>query len=334
MDKPRVAVFTLLGLAATVPAQQNDWFQSPVSGRWYAVTYDRMTWLQAEGLAVSMGGHLATIRSQAEQAWIASTFPFYLQPPVYWNNLHIGLNDIAIEGSWEWSSGEPVIYTAWEPGSPDPTYAAANDIAFMRGLSMPPAWGWKDYDGLIPMRGLLELPAPPTQCWSWPRLYGLGLHPNHGCSFDVDGDEDIDHVAPASYMNLASVLFNDGSGAISGGQSFSSAATSFTAAAVDWNGDGRRDVVVASNYGLFRSPPRAGRRRLAVLDPVDCVARRRVVPRAGDDHRPGGPESAEHVSRRREQCVDRGHRALTSSPPATRVEQQAERDQRERDHEP
>jgi hypothetical protein len=78
------------------------------------------TWTAAEGAAVSLGGHLATIRSQAEQDWV-------------WNqwgsvgNLWIGLHDpITGDGGgaqhladFIWTSGETPGYNGFYPGEPN-----------------------------------------------------------------------------------------------------------------------------------------------------------------------------------------------------------------------
>ena len=82
---------------------------SPINGNRYALT-PPMTWTDAEAFAVLEGGHLATVRSQVEHNWIWQT----LGP----NYLHIGLNDMAVEGQWEWISGAPSTYTNWHPSEP------------------------------------------------------------------------------------------------------------------------------------------------------------------------------------------------------------------------
>jgi hypothetical protein len=78
------------------------------NGHEYALTSPNVTWQEAETEAVAWGGHLVTINDQAEQDWLANTFPYTLYPGIY-----IGMNDIANEGFWVWSSGEPVTYTNW-----------------------------------------------------------------------------------------------------------------------------------------------------------------------------------------------------------------------------
>ncbi len=103
----------LLGalLAAQLPSQSYAWIQSPVNGHFYGKT-SQMSWTQAEAEAQRLGGHLATVRSAAENAWIAATFSSGLE--VVW----IGLNDVQTEGVFEWSSGEPVSFTNWNAGEP------------------------------------------------------------------------------------------------------------------------------------------------------------------------------------------------------------------------
>src|SRR5262249_22655581 len=74
------------------------------------------TWLPAEAEAVALGGHLASITSAAEQNFIVNTF---LSGANDRNILWLGLNDQAVEGTFVWSSGEPVTYTNFQGGEPN-----------------------------------------------------------------------------------------------------------------------------------------------------------------------------------------------------------------------
>ena len=71
------------------------------------------TWSNAEAEAVSLGGHLATIRNAGENSWVFSTFG------AYGGALWIGLMDREKPFRFGWTSGEPVSYTNWGGGQPD-----------------------------------------------------------------------------------------------------------------------------------------------------------------------------------------------------------------------
>jgi hypothetical protein len=86
------------------------WQHNPVNGHAYLYVGDGMTWADAEEYAVSLGGHLVTINDAAENDWLIATFGTQ-----YW----MGMNDIAVEGTWVWASGEPVTYTNWHVGEPN-----------------------------------------------------------------------------------------------------------------------------------------------------------------------------------------------------------------------
>ena len=71
-----------------------------------------MSWSEAEAYAQGIGEHLVTIDDAAEQAWVHSAFASF-------DSLWIGLSDAVEEGTWVWSSGEPVVYTNWASGEPN-----------------------------------------------------------------------------------------------------------------------------------------------------------------------------------------------------------------------
>lgn len=108
-----IALLSSVLLYALSPfASAQSWQQSPVNGHWYLAT-SPLDWHSAEAFAVASGGHLATVRSQAENDWILAT---YYQPG---SSLWIGYTDEALEGTFVWSSGEPTVYTNWHPGEPN-----------------------------------------------------------------------------------------------------------------------------------------------------------------------------------------------------------------------
>jgi hypothetical protein len=98
---------------------------NPVNHHWYAIVPSGAdgSWLNAELNANALGGNLVTINDAAEEAFLRANFGTDIR---YW----IGFNDVAAEGVWVWSSGEPVTYVNWDPGEP-------NNMA-------PPPWG-EDY---------------------------------------------------------------------------------------------------------------------------------------------------------------------------------------------
>ena len=74
------------------------------------------TWQNAETEAVSLGGHLVTIRNQTEQDWVFSTFGSVGGTN---RSLWIGLREVGSEGNYQWVNGEPLTYTSWNIGEPN-----------------------------------------------------------------------------------------------------------------------------------------------------------------------------------------------------------------------
>jgi len=70
------------------------------------------TWYEAQAEAERLGGDLLTLNNAAEETWVRSTFSAS-------ERLWTGINDIAVEGKFEWVSGETVTYTNWAPGEPN-----------------------------------------------------------------------------------------------------------------------------------------------------------------------------------------------------------------------
>jgi hypothetical protein len=140
------------------------WTQNPANGHWYGVPATTSSWSAGEALALSLGGHLATIRSASEQAWIEANFAGHLGTHGLW----IGFNDIAVEGQWVWASAEPVTYTNWAPGNPNNGSTIDEDAAHLFGtIGGLDQWKWNDETASFAniLRPLIELPVLATPAW-------------------------------------------------------------------------------------------------------------------------------------------------------------------------
>lgn len=93
---------------------------NPSNGHSYYLT-STPSWPAAEAEAISLGGHLVTIRSAAENAWLFATFVEGRTQACCRGvfNPWIGFSDAIAEGTFAWSSGEPVTYTNWKPNEPN-----------------------------------------------------------------------------------------------------------------------------------------------------------------------------------------------------------------------
>ena len=81
------------------------------NGHFYSVTENSGTWHEANEAAISYGGYLASITSAAEERFVLER--------TYRGAAWIGLTDERVEGSFEWTSGEPLAYTNWGWDEPD-----------------------------------------------------------------------------------------------------------------------------------------------------------------------------------------------------------------------
>jgi Lectin C-type domain len=186
---------------------------NPSNGHAYYVI-SRGSWTVSEAVAQSLGGHLATIRSAAENSWIvsnvavdysgtggpnASSVPLWIgiYDPVYGDG-----GGAQHAANFVWASGEPITYTNWNPDTgigPDPNNARGLEyygtINWHYAYGGFPAGTWNDCplegngpdsahpntDG--PYYGIVEVVPEPTV-----GLVGLvltltsRLRPRHGRS--------------------------------------------------------------------------------------------------------------------------------------------------------
>lgn len=115
--EPIPGEFLSLRLEDAAPAVLSSfWVKWPEANggneHWYGLLSGNLRWTDAEAYANTQEGtHFATIRSQAEQDFVWSTFPR--------TNIWIGLTDEGTEGRFRWANGEPLDFTHWENGQPN-----------------------------------------------------------------------------------------------------------------------------------------------------------------------------------------------------------------------
>lgn len=111
--KHLIAIFVIVLASTAVATPLEGPIINPSNGNEYYLI-STSTWTAAEAEAVSLGGHLVTVRSAEENTWI---FDSIIAGRAF--NPWIGFYDAAVEGTFVWASGEPVTYTNWKPGEPN-----------------------------------------------------------------------------------------------------------------------------------------------------------------------------------------------------------------------
>ena len=93
------------------------------------------TWAEAQAEAKRLGGNLVTVNTAQEEAWLQNAFG---TSQMYW----MGFTDEAVEGQWQWVSGEAITYTNWSSIGPD----NAHGIQHYGVLNFGPGKQWDDTD--------------------------------------------------------------------------------------------------------------------------------------------------------------------------------------------
>jgi hypothetical protein len=129
----RLSLYSIaIAIILTGSAQAQDWVQWSTTnggnGHWYkaVINTNGLNWTQADLLARSEGGHLATISSDAENQFVFSL----INSPEFFSGVGGNGSGPAIGGyqpdgqpavdvGWAWETGEPWAYSNWFPGQPD-----------------------------------------------------------------------------------------------------------------------------------------------------------------------------------------------------------------------
>ncbi|MCD7819498.1 MAG: hypothetical protein LUH07_10675 [Lachnospiraceae bacterium] len=119
---------------ATVPDDLYEW-----NGHYYYIfAYVCDTWNEAKAYCEALGGYLAVISSEEENAALCS----------YWaasgyKTAYFGYSDSEEEGSWVWVSNEDSTYTNWASGEPNSENIKEDFAEFYYGY---PEGEWNDGD--------------------------------------------------------------------------------------------------------------------------------------------------------------------------------------------
>ena len=188
-------------------------YVNPANGHAYYLL-DGTDWISAEDYARSLGGHLVSINSQAEQDWVYQTFgqSEFGGEQTLW----IGLTDADDqstegEGHFVWTSGEPVIYTNWYAPTGEPNNAGDEDYASIWAGNNG---GWNDAPVWWSARAVVEVDAPISfpdngQSRSFQLTHRYGDDPATGTGFDISikvvdgaGDESDEATSHADVFNV------------------------------------------------------------------------------------------------------------------------------------
>lgn len=96
-------------------------------GHTYGIYSEQMNWKAAKEYCEKMGGHLVTITSEEENAFITENIMTIDE------DCHIGFTDEESEGNWVWITEEDTDYTNWD--SDEPNNEDEEDFAMIRNGS-------------------------------------------------------------------------------------------------------------------------------------------------------------------------------------------------------
>jgi hypothetical protein len=151
--KNRMRAAVVAAAATTGSALAQDAVQWRVedggNGHWYQCINSgaELRWSEADSSARAQGGHLASITSSSENAFV---FHHAASDPADWSGgakeQGPWLGGLLIGGGWIWSTGESMQFTAWCDGatSPPERFTQFNHCG---GVGTRPASTWNDHWG-------------------------------------------------------------------------------------------------------------------------------------------------------------------------------------------
>ena len=142
-----------------IPAGAVQWtVASGGNGHWYMrATGAAMNWADANSAAIAAHGHLATITSAEEAAFIAGSLPSSV--PSSWIGLVQTIGSVEPSAGWHWSTGEAFGYSNWTDGQPNDFPSAADGEENQTILLADGKWN--DWNGARTSAVLIEWSSTP-----------------------------------------------------------------------------------------------------------------------------------------------------------------------------
>jgi len=233
------SVFVLIASSAAQAQQAVQWKVSDGgNGHWYECSDVASPWSIAKTAAEAMGGHLATINSSSENAFVHGIAT--VSGAGTWLGAIAPTGQCVSADAYGWVTGEPFDFTAWAPTEPNGGFGSADcGLAYWYEASLGPRWNdvpqtwscrylteWSadcNNDGIVDYGQILDGTFPDANGNGVPDCCD-GVGSCTPCPGDVASDGMVDGVDLAAVLSQwgtqGSGTFNadiDNSGLVDGG---------------------------------------------------------------------------------------------------------------------
>lgn len=145
---------------------------NPANGHAYYLL-EPASWTDSQAEAVTLGGNLVTINDAAENQFIIDNFIIAPDGGARDFDVWLGYNDIGVEGTFEWVSGETPTYTNKAPAFDffnDGTLGDRDYVLMSRAFGETGQW-YPWFDDNPQVRGVVEVVPEPSGM----AVIGVGL---------------------------------------------------------------------------------------------------------------------------------------------------------------